>query len=413
MRRALLSVIRKRPRVAATFVLAQMLPFGLGWLKRLERVEVRGVEDIDADLYVPRTGGRFPGLVLLLGALLEGREYGPLRELAAAIARAGYAVLVPELGRLRQLALGEDAVRDALEAVEVLRRQPEVSSAAVGIYGFSAGATIGLLAAAADERPPIAFVAGLGGYIWIDDLIAQVTTGARLERTSVYAVVNSMIELLPPGDDTDLLQAALRSARGDVLAAFSILPADGMAPAAAAVLAVIQNREPGAVPALLERLPPEQRQALEVLSPGIHLDRVRAPVWLLHDRNDPYIPVEHALRVRSDPRAAEFRVLITSALEHVELRGAALSPLGRAWVYLRNLPALVAFAAEPLAVLRDDRGSGPVPEQAPGAKRDGDDPGGEVRDPGAGEQQEGSPTPGRDASDHVESHEEGDEEHGH
>lgn len=354
MRRLLLSAVRKRPRLAAAFVLAQMLPLGMRRLKRLGHVDVRAVEGIEADLYVPRSGRPFPGLVLLLGALLEGRDYGPLRELAAAIARAGYAVLVPELGRLRQLELGQEAVRDALRALEVLRRQPEVSSGPVGVYGFSAGAAVGLLAAAADQRQEIAFVAALGGYIWLDDLIAQVTTSSQIERTTVYAVVNSMIELLPPNAGKERLRSALRSAGDDVLRAFDELPAAGSGPAADAVLALIRNRDPIAVPGLLDRLDPAQREALDELSAGARLDRIQAPVWVLHDRNDPYIPVEQALRLRADPRAEHFHILITSALEHVELRSASSSVLGRAWVYLRNLPALLAFAGEPLELLHRD-----------------------------------------------------------
>ena len=121
---------------------------------------------------LPRGGGLFPAVVLFGGTGQEDRDgsfagHRPLLVIADHLTRRGFATLrFDERGRGRSSGLlGElrsvdaDAV-DALALVDVLRQQPEVDPARVGIVGHSEG---GLVAAsAAGLKDDVAFIVMLG-----------------------------------------------------------------------------------------------------------------------------------------------------------------------------------------------------------------------------------------------------------
>ena len=70
---------------------------------------------LEADLYDPGGLGRKPGLILLNGVVREGRRYGELVNLARALSRAGFVVMVPDL-------LSYSRLRLVLDDVDVLAR---------------------------------------------------------------------------------------------------------------------------------------------------------------------------------------------------------------------------------------------------------------------------------------------------
>lgn len=248
----------------------------------------RELDGPEADLYSPAHGRASPGIVILLGAVLEGRRYPPLVGLAEAVARAGYAVLVPELGRLRELVLDRAAVADAEAAVRLLRAQPEVRPGPVGLYGFSVGASVALLAAAEDRDGAIAFVAGLGAYLSLPELVAGVGDGTE-ETTRL------------------VLERSLAAA------------------------------DAGAAP-----------PSFDELSPDRVLDRVRCPVWLLHDLDDGYVPATQTLSRAADLRRRGWWVGHTRVISHTEFHSTPPTPRNLVSVYAPDLWRLFEFAAGPL-----------------------------------------------------------------
>ena len=65
-----------------------------------------------------------------------------------------------------------------------------------------------------------------------------------------------------------------------------------------AILALLQNRDPERVDALLAALPLETRALLDTLSPARHLGHGSARLLLVHGRDDPAIPFSESLRLR-------------------------------------------------------------------------------------------------------------------
>jgi fermentation-respiration switch protein FrsA (DUF1100 family) len=83
----------------------------------------------------------------------------------------------------------------------------------------------------------------------------------------------------------------------------------------------LANRDPGAVEELIDRLPPEAVEELRYLSPSTSIEDVKAELFIIHDRADPYIPytesrrMEDALAEGGGPRAHFDEIRL---FEHVE-----------------------------------------------------------------------------------------------
>lgn len=127
---------------------------------------------LQGTLTLPRGRGRFPAVVLFGGTGQEDRDgssagHRPFFVLADHLTRRGFATLrFDERGRGRSSGLlGElrsvdaDAL-DALALVDVLRQQPEIDPARVGIVGHSEGGLVAV--SAASLRDDVAFIVLLG-----------------------------------------------------------------------------------------------------------------------------------------------------------------------------------------------------------------------------------------------------------
>jgi fermentation-respiration switch protein FrsA (DUF1100 family) len=104
---------------------------------------------------------------------------------------------------------------------------------------------------------------------------------------------------------------------------------------------LVANRDPAAVDALLGALAPDTQRLLDELSPAGRLARLRAPLFLVHGRDDPAVPYSESLRLGAAAEAAGHpaRVVIVGAVSHVEPgERAALGDLLRLWA------AFYAFA---------------------------------------------------------------------
>jgi dienelactone hydrolase len=265
------------------------------------------------DVYLPAgaaSGSGLPAVVLELGVHPQPIEAPEIVHLASTIARAGVVVGVPDSTALRNLQVTPEEPAHLADAVLVLAQRPEVDPERIGLAGFSAGASIALIAAT-DERLAghLDYVSSFGGYADARRLLVDVAT-----RTSTGAA--GTIAWQPdPGIRHDVLELALggladqperdrlRAVLAPIVAADA--PPSGPPPGAeafsgdaAALLALFSAPSRAAGEAAVASLSPSLLARLDAISPITVADRIGVPVFLLHGVADTAIPVAHAELLR-------------------------------------------------------------------------------------------------------------------
>ena len=222
---------------------------------------------VDSLIFHPALSGRHAAMVLLLGAGDLPRSDLAVH-FAEALARLGVVTMLPESSGMlaERLTFAEvDAIRVSLEA---LRAEPDVDAERLGLIGLSASGGLGLVAAAQpDLRDEIRFVNSFGSYDDPDSLLVDVASrsiqvdGAVLawqpEGRTLEVVANSLADAgIDDRDRQELLGGTTRERASDIIASFS----RGV------------------------------HERLARVSPAAHLTEIHAHVYLMHDRDDTFIP---------------------------------------------------------------------------------------------------------------------------
>lgn len=352
-------LLRASDTLAAAALLGVAVFPGSRGAARMPEVQRREIEEWNADLYLP-PGPPSPGIVLALGALREGRRYLLLESIARAIAGAGFAVLVPELGRLRRLILGADAIEDLVHAVEALPNEAGVVEAPVGLIGFSLGGSLALLAAADPRlRGRVACVAAMGSYFRLADMLDAAVDGfaeppgerMTLAAPSAFAVAASLIERLPD-PDRQALGRIIDAERDSPLEALSRVEVSSVGREARAVLELLRNPDRDARRGQIDVIA-GLAQEMHALSPEDAVGRIEAPAWILHDERDRYVPFGQFRALRDAARGrAGFRFLAIRLLEHTEPVRPALNPRVLLRDYLPGLANLYRFTRGTVRAVR-------------------------------------------------------------
>jgi pimeloyl-ACP methyl ester carboxylesterase len=259
------------------------------------------------DLYARPALRRAPALVLVHGLSPEGKDDARLREAATLLARSGWAVAVPTVEGLTVLRLRPEDAGVVSATVRALRAAGYEPAALLGI---SLGAGPALLAASDPAvAESVAAVLALGGYASAVELLRYTLTGAY-----AYGDVSGRREVMEEAI------AQFARANGELVDE--------------AGRRLVDNRDPARLDPLVQALPESTRRMLEALSPGRVVGGLRAPLFLIHGRQDPAVPFTESLRLEAAARAAgrPVRVAIVGAVGHVEAgRRADIADLLRLW----------------------------------------------------------------------------------
>lgn len=321
------------------------------WLTRRTSPPVVGLlegwTDLDVaapDLWHPgdRRLGPWPGLLLIHGLTAEGKRDPRVAWTADRLARAGFAVAVPDLPALRAQRLRPGDARIIGETIARTAAHPAVRRGPLSMIAVSVG--LGPAALALEDPAlagRVALVLALGGYGDARELIRYFTTGAyAFGGTTGRAAVDPALAGPFLARNLDLLpDPRERAALLDAIEGRPVGVAAG--PGVRAVLALLQNREPERVDALLEALPPETRALLTALSPAGHLTGTRIRLLLVHGRDDPAIPFTESLRLAA-AAGRRARPAIVGLIGHVEGQAPGwrrLSDLARLWTVCYELLA--------------------------------------------------------------------------
>jgi pimeloyl-ACP methyl ester carboxylesterase len=263
------------------------------------------------DRYVALEAQSRRALVLVHGLTPDGKDDPRLAEAAALLARAGFDVAVPTVPGLTRLRLRPDD-RDPVIATIAARDAPTV------IVGVSVGAGLAMLAAAdARTRDRVELVLSLGGYASAPGLVRYYLTGEYGDgqrRTHDPALVRMFVQA-----NGDLIDASARR--------------------------VLEARDPADVARGLERLSPSLARTLNDLSPIGALDDLRAPLVLVHGREDVAVPYTESIAL-AERRPDRTRLVLVGLVAHVEA-----APVTAAAWRARDLLALwsVVYALVSLA----------------------------------------------------------------
>ena len=305
-------------------------------------------DDGEGDLYVP-AGKTRAAMVLVPGAAVLGRDEPRLKALARTFARAGFAVLVPELFEVRRLAVSRaDGDRVAAALRQLHKRHP---GSPLGVAAISYAVAPAVIAALEDDLAPrVAFLVGIGGYHDIEAVIRLVTTGVfrpigdsrefRLESNGYGRWAFLLANAGRVGDAADArrLQEIARLRFRDPGA--DIVPlAAALGPQGRAVLALVDNRDPDAVSTLMAALPEHVRREIDGLNLALYdLSKPRSHLILVHGRGDTFIPYSESQSLAVSASAARVSLFLMDDIGHVEFNAVSL---GNAWEMWRAIVALL------------------------------------------------------------------------
>ena len=365
---AFVTVAPFRAAVRTASLLPEVLALPIRPLSALtptpQRVSVTYGEPAERmDIYLP--GGALPdrtrpAVLLALGVHPLPLDHPGVARVALAVARIGLVVGVPESAELRASRIGAHEPGHLVDAYLVLEARPEVRPGRVGIAGFSAGASLGLMAAG-DPRiaERVAWINAFGGYgdaatLMVDTLTRTqrrdgVVEPWRPNEVARRRLFEVLLDAIEPASDRQRLRGEL-----EPLIAAEERPTPTPDPAFAASLgeqgravyaiATAASRE--AAEAVVEGLPPAIHERLRVISPPAATSNLRGPVLLMHDERDRAIPVTH-LQLLQDalPAGAARRVTRFRLFEHIEPGAGGVGPdeapeLWRLFVHLQELVEL-------------------------------------------------------------------------
>jgi pimeloyl-ACP methyl ester carboxylesterase len=269
----------------------------------------RPLGDHAADGFTPRTLRPPTPLVLVHGVTGDGKDDPRARRAARLLARTGYDVTLPTIPGLVRARLRPDDVEPVIAALAPSRHPAVIVAVSVG--GGPA------LFAATDPRARdrVAMVVVLGGYASATELVRFYLTGEYRHGPVAGHRVH----------DPDLVRTFLRANADLVDDATGALPWG-------AVDAVTADR-------VLAATPSRVRALLDRLSPGRIVRGLRAPLILVHGRDDPVVPFTESLALAAAAPRDLTTLVVVDVLGHVGANdgGPDWSAVARLWAVAYRL----------------------------------------------------------------------------
>ena len=257
------------------------------------------------DVYEPTTApppvpGAREGVVVIPG-VGDNRADSQLVNFSLGLARAGLVVMDMTTPTLLNYALSYQDGDAVVQAFKALASWPGVGARRAGIIGFSAGGALASFAAADPRiRDQVAFILCFGGYFNTTTLLR--TFGRRAldvngklqpwhpQYVPIEVLANTIAPLLPFEEGSRLINALSPGGTplsSDELAQFS--------PDTVAIYHLLNGDEPAQADANIAALSAPIRTLLDQLSPDRVIGQIRAPIYLLHDRSDEYVPYTESI----------------------------------------------------------------------------------------------------------------------
>jgi len=285
------------------------------------------------DLYLPGAGGPQAAIVLVPGAVPEGKDHEQLVAFANMLARLRFAVLTPEMSGYRELRIGPQHAREVADAFTHVSSREEWSPggrAGIGAFSYAAGPAL-LAALENDIRDRVRFVLAVGGYYDVRTAIRFLTTGyfeddatqRRLDPNEYGKLVfiRSAQDHVRSATDRARLDAMVSARLRDPSADLSALAAD-LGPEGRSIYRLLSNTDPEETDRLLAELPSGILTTLEALTlSNKPLSMLKARLILVHGKDDRLIPYTESLALAAAAPPGRSQVFVFHRiLGHVDLR---------------------------------------------------------------------------------------------
>lgn len=289
-----------------------------------------------ADLYGADAAPR-AALLLVPGLAPDGKDDRRLVDLAVILARARFAVLVPDIASLRAQRVSAENIRQIADSLAYLDRArndllPATdASRPLGIAAISYAVGPALLATLEPTlRDKTDFMVAIGGYYDVEAVVTYFTTGFHRDDDGNWTkgTPNDIGKWLFVSANADAIvdlrdRTTLRAMAGRRLADGKADIADLVAllgPEGRAVHALLANQDPDRAHALVAGLPETLHRNLTALNVrGRDLAAAPRRVLLIHGRDDRIIPVGESLRLGSALPPGRARLYIVGRLAHADL----------------------------------------------------------------------------------------------
>ena len=334
-RRAIESALLLR-ELGASAASAQVAPQDVSALRRTVAFTVDG-RTYDADFYRTAAAPR-AALLLVPGLAPDGKDDRRLVDLAVILARARFAVLVPDIASLRAQRVSAENIRQIADALGYLATADGLIDDTItaprplGIAAISYSVGPALLATLQRGLAGrVDFMVAIGGYYDVELVVTYFTTGYYRDGADApwtKGTPNDYGKWLFVGANSDAIMdmrdritlraiAARRMSDGgaEIGDLSAMLGQEGRS-----VQALLANQDPDAAGRLIAGLPARLRDNLGALNLRGH-DLAGAPrdVILIHGRDDRIIPVSESIGLAAALPAERGHLYVVEHLAHADL----------------------------------------------------------------------------------------------
>jgi len=285
-----------------------------------------------ADLYLPGQGRPEAGILLVPGVVRNAKDDPRLVAFATTLARARFAVLVPDLPSFNALQVHpEDAVPISAAFSYLVGHADLAPAGRAGITALSFAVGLSVLAALDEHiREQVRFILGVGGYYDMTETITFFTTGyfqkdARWQHLEpdlypARVFLDSALDALQDPADRDVFESIEKLKLSNPTADTSLFAAR-LSPEGRTLYDLLSNSDPRRTPELLGHTPqPIQDMVSRLTLSNKDLTRLKARLMLVADPTDPMIPYTQSFELAHAVPKGQAHVRLLGSLAHVELK---------------------------------------------------------------------------------------------
>jgi hypothetical protein len=334
-RRAIESALLLR-ELGASAASAQVAPQDVASLRRTVAFTMGG-RTYDADFYRTEAAPR-AALLLVPGLAPDGKDDRRLVDLAVILARARFAVLVPDIASLRAQRVSAENIRQIADALGYLATADGLIDETIkaplplGIAAISYSVGPALLATVQSGLAGrVDFMVAIGGYYDVEAVVTYFTTGYYRSATDApwtrgtpneygkWLFVGANSDAIMDLRDRITLRAIAARRMSDRGADIGDLAAM-LGPEGRSVEALLANQDPDAAGRLIAGLPAKLRDNLGALNlRGQDLAGAPRNVILIHGRDDRIIPVSESIGLAAALPAERGHLYLVEHLAHADL----------------------------------------------------------------------------------------------